>query len=225
MRIELMVIRLTATLGLAAAQVQLGLRYGAGEGVPQDDAESARWLRRAAEQGDCAAQTLLGPIYLDGRGVPQDGPEAVRWLRRAAAQGAASDGRTAWGWVSRARLVRERTGLSAQLMLGHVYEAGYPGVEQDDAEAVRWYRLAAEHGLGEAQFNLGFMYQDGRGVPQDDVQAYMWTSLAASHSYGKIVETAVQYIDVLAGALTPEALNEAQCLAREWEEMWARTPR
>ena len=37
----------------------------------------------------------------------------------------------------------------------------------DYAEAVRWYRMAADQGLADAQFVLGFMYANGQGVPQD----------------------------------------------------------
>ena len=40
------------------------------------------------------------------------------------------------------------------------------GVPQDDAEAVRWFRLAAEQGDARAQFNLGVRYDTGEGVPQ-----------------------------------------------------------
>ena len=39
------------------------------------------------------------------------------------------------------------------------------GVPEDDAEAVRWYRLAAEQGNAFAQSNLGVMYANGEGVP------------------------------------------------------------
>ena len=39
------------------------------------------------------------------------------------------------------------------------------GVPQDYAEAVSWYRLAAEQGNATAQSNLGAMYDNGRGVP------------------------------------------------------------
>jgi hypothetical protein len=35
-----------------------------------------------------------------------------------------------------------------------MYDNG-EGVPQDDAEAVRWYRLAAAQGLARGQFNLG----------------------------------------------------------------------
>ena len=36
------------------------------------------------------------------------------------------------------------------------------GVPQDYAEAVRWYRKAAEQGNATAQFSLGFMYDEGQ---------------------------------------------------------------
>jgi len=45
------------------------------------------------------------------------------------------------------------------------------GVPQDYAEAVKWYRIAAEQGDAEAQAMLGIMYLNGEGVPQDNVQA------------------------------------------------------
>ena len=40
------------------------------------------------------------------------------------------------------------------------------GVPEDDAEAVRWYRLAAEQGYAMAQSFLGAMYANGEGVPE-----------------------------------------------------------
>jgi TPR repeat protein len=45
-----------AEYGLAKAQVSLGICYANGEGVPQDDTEVAKWIRKAAEQGDADAQ-------------------------------------------------------------------------------------------------------------------------------------------------------------------------
>ena len=51
----------------------------------------------------------------------------------------------------------------AQYNLGVMYDEGR-GVRQDDAEAVRWYRQAAEQGYAAAQYNLGAMYANGRGV-------------------------------------------------------------
>jgi hypothetical protein len=53
------------------------------------------------------------------------------------------------------------------------------GVPENDAEAVRWYRLAAEQGNASAQYNLGNMYDSGEGVPENDAEAVRWYRLAA----------------------------------------------
>ena len=53
------------------------------------------------------------------------------------------------------------------------------GVPQDYKEAVKWYRLAAEQGYADAQYNLGLMYSNGEGVPQDYKEAVKWYRLAA----------------------------------------------
>ena len=59
-----------------------------------------------------------------------------------------------------------------------MYFTGH-GVIKDQAEAVRWYQLAADQGLSQAQFNLGYAYDVGQGVPQDYVHAFDWYQLAA----------------------------------------------
>ena len=52
-------------------------------------------------------------------------------------------------------------------------------IPEDDEEAVKWFRLAAEQGNAHAQNNLGEIYRDGTGVPQDDTEAMKWYRLAA----------------------------------------------
>ena len=47
------------------------------------------------------------------------------------------------------------------------------------AQAVEWYRKAAEQGHANAQNNLGAMYEYATGVPQDDAQAVEWYRKAA----------------------------------------------
>ena len=58
-----------------------------------------------------------------------------------------------------------------------MYLAGQ-GVKQDSAEAVRWYRLAADKGYAIAQHNLGSIHSNGRYLPQDYVEAAKWFQLA-----------------------------------------------
>ena len=53
----------------------------------------------------------------------------------------------------------------AQFNLAAMYAKGH-GVPQSYAEAVKWYRLAAEQGFAMARANLGLIYKNGQGVPQ-----------------------------------------------------------
>jgi len=87
-------------------------------------------------------------------------------------------------------------------------------VPQDDKEAVRWNRLAADLGFASAQYNLGFMYANGRGVPQDYEKAHMWYNISAGNGN----ESARKNRDLLAKEMTPEAVSQAQELASKWME-------
>ncbi len=73
----------------------------------------------------------------------------------------------------------EQGDADAQLNWGALYANGSNGLPHDDAEAVKWYRLAAEQGHPTAQFYLGLMYVAGRGVPKNDAEAVKWYRLAA----------------------------------------------
>ena len=54
---------------------------------------------------------------------------------------------------------------------------------QDDAQAVTWYRKAADQGNADAQANLGLMYANGHGVLRDDAQAVAWFRKAADQGF------------------------------------------
>ena len=53
------------------------------------------------------------------------------------------------------------------------------------AEALRWYRVAAEQGYVAAQYNLANLYRRGDGAPQDEAQAVHWYRLAAEGGFAK----------------------------------------
>ncbi len=76
----------------------------------------------------------------------------------------------------------ERGNVSAQAELGRRYYVG-EGVPQDDAEAVRWTRLAAEQRHAPAQYSLGLLYFRGRGVAGDDAAAGRWYRAAAEQGH------------------------------------------
>ena len=102
----------------------------------------------------------------------------------------------------------ERGLAFAQVNLGLMYDNG-EGVPENDAEAVRWYRLAAEQGNALAQTNLGLMYATGEGVPQNNARAYMWWSVAAAQGN----ESARGNRDIVADRLAPDQLARGQDMA------------
>ena len=123
-----------AAQGDIVAQYNLGLMYFAGQGVPQDYGQAAKWFRKAAERGDAPAQYSLGLIYQAGQGVGRDALEAAMWYRKAAEQGY----------------------VYAQSILGFMYGDG-EGVPTDYVEAYLWLSLAAAAGDGDASDFRDFM--------------------------------------------------------------------
>jgi S1-C subfamily serine protease len=53
-------------------QFSIGLLYARGQGVPQDEAEAAKWIQQAADKGHAEAQATLGAMFQHGKGEPQD---------------------------------------------------------------------------------------------------------------------------------------------------------
>jgi TPR repeat protein len=80
-------LRALAEGGDAEAQINMGVLYDRGQGVPKDSGEAAAWYRKAAEQGDALGQHNLGSMYEEGEGVPKDLVIAYMWQNLAAAQG------------------------------------------------------------------------------------------------------------------------------------------
>ncbi len=81
--------------------------------------------------------------------------------------------------------------------LGACYELGR-GVPQSQAQAVAWYRRAADQGEARAQANLGHAYARGRGVAQDHAQAAAWYRRAADQGHAS---SQIELADLYARAL------------------------
>lgn len=83
----------------------------------------------------------------------------------------------------------------AKYAFGWLYFTGQ-GVSQNDAEAIRWFSMAAEQGDASAENSLGQMYAQGRGVPQNNVEAIKWFRMAADqgHANAQFNLGAIYYI-------------------------------
>jgi TPR repeat protein len=68
-----------------------------------------------------------------------------------------------------------------QFLRGHGYANGI-NVAKDHAEAVKWYRKAADQNHALAQVYLGVCYENGQGVVKDEVEAVKWYRKAADQN-------------------------------------------
>jgi localization factor PodJL len=188
----------TANLGYAPAQLYLASLYENGRvGVKKDLAEARRWTERAAQGGDRTAMHNLALYAFEGvGGQPKNAPLAAQWFRRAADLGL----------------------VDSQYNLGRLYEQGL-GVNQNPAEAYKWYLVAARSGDGESRQSAervrAKLSADAQGVAQRAAAGYRsaaTTAAAASSPSGVIAQRALSrlgyYQGPRDGAASP-ALNMA----------------
>lgn len=151
--------------------------------VPQDEAAGVRWFFRAAEAGDVDALRKCAGFLLYGEhGVAVDAVAAVALCRRAvgpdveASQdgwsmrrlacchhfgvGTEQDEEEAFRWLARAARIRNDD--DTLYAVGGEYER-----RGDDANALRFYRLAADLGHPAALKVAALWLYGGRGVRRD----------------------------------------------------------
>jgi len=153
-----------AVAGDRNAQMALSCKYEKGDGVPKNlararelrelaadqghpNAETARaneykekgdfgnalkWYRRSAAHGDAMGYYYAGDLYFHGKGTTQDYREAIRWFEQGF----------------------EKKNQYCASSLTVIYNEG-KGVPKDPGLAAKYWRKAAEFGLGVAQVNMG----------------------------------------------------------------------
>ena len=165
--------------------------------------EAAKWFRRAAENGVISAQWKLAEESKDEKDV-------LEWTKKTAGHSLSELRKERillkerfWPYETvmsykRYHSAHHRLEVEASYLilayynLGNAYANG-KGVEEDDAEAVKWLKLAAEASLdekemrgnlkdnsaiaaaiGNAQYTLGMYYEKGWGVEKDLQEAIKW---------------------------------------------------
>ncbi|WP_072934762.1 dynamin family protein [Schwartzia succinivorans] len=153
-------------------------------------AEAVKWYRKAAEVGNADAMASLGYAYDYGVGVEKDKAEALKRYKEAIKAGcndatvkkrikeieSAQSSASGFQNIYQAESTNKNSSLSAEEM--------YRKAEQyyqrhSFAEAVKWYRKAAEAGNADAMYHLGYAYEYGSGVKKDKIEAEKWYKKAA----------------------------------------------
>jgi TPR repeat protein len=81
------------------------------------------------------------------------------------------------------------------------------GVPQNNANAMSWFRKAADQGDARAQYDVGDLYFRGKGVPQSYTNAVNWTQKAADQGYAR-AESGLAYM-YSNGAGLPQSYTDA----------------
>ncbi len=87
----------------------------------------------------------------------------------------------------------------------------FASINEDDAIALKDFKLLATAGDGMSQYRLGVMYISGNGVLQDHVMAHMWFNLANTNG----IQSGGGFRDSVAAEMTLENISKAQDMARK----------
>jgi len=103
----------------------------------------------------------IATAFFEGKTVPKDHDKALVLARKSA----------------------DKHSAIGQLLMGYLYDGGYAGLQRDDAEAFRWFKLAADQNHPEALNTLGSCYFNGDGVARDLNQAFVFYQRAAGLNF------------------------------------------
>lgn len=149
-------VRDLARRGDADGLYALSMAYLFGWDVDQNEDIGYDLLEKAVAAGQTEAMALMVRLFMQGEYSGIDSERAAQLSIRSADDGIPD----------------------AQLYAGLAYMDGV-SVEQDYAEAARYFRLAANQGNQEARTSLAYLFQEGLGVEKDETKAYRLYTTAA----------------------------------------------
>lgn len=159
-------------------------QLSAASGATEDRERALNALVPLAETGDAYSQLMLGNLLVGGEG--NDIQDGLNWLRKAGEQG----------------------NPIAQRNLGILYREGRV-VAQDTAEALKWYRLAADRGCFQTELAA---LDEAQG---DFSEAFKWCEIAARAGDSG----AIRLRDTLASKMSPGEVADARKRAAEFKPL------
>jgi hypothetical protein len=152
----------------------------------------------AAEKGDTNSQVLLARVYTLGLTGTQDPVQAFKWCSQSATHANAE----------------------AANMLGQMYQFGQ-GTPPNLELAVHWYQIAANSGFPPGEYNLGLMYESGRGVGQSYIIAQQLIAKAAKQGLGEAMGE-LPYVTARARGQQQQAQSAAakRTTRCQWSFQW-----
>ena len=171
-----------------AAYTSIGYLYSKGYGVEKNDDKAVQYYELAAEQDDPYGIYNLANNYDYGRGAEQDLTRAITLYQEVLQYGnpiyhqdiLISAARRLGqmhdegigvnqNHVKALEYYQQAADLNDEYSLGVLYES-----QQNFAEAIYWYRRAANEGIKSAMEKLVVIYEEGIGVSVNEEEAERW---------------------------------------------------
>lgn len=149
----------------------MGLCYGNGIGVGEDDYEAFEWYEKAANNGFDMGMYNLADRYYYGEGIRKDYKRAVQWYEACL----------------NSPLIDEDTKKEIYENLGDIYFDGGKGIRQDYQKAYNYYHKSADLGSASAMNMIGRMYNNGYYVTKSTSKANEWykKAIKEGNTYAK----------------------------------------
>jgi uncharacterized protein len=174
--------------------LMLGSMYMEGDGVSKNEKTGAKYFKLSAEHDKVEAMAILMNHYLDGTDDSEPNElEAMKWAKKAAENGSIEairflgsnyysegDYENAAAYLSRTAEVGD---VHSLLLYGYMLQTG-EGVEKNEKEAVKLYRMGAEKNNPACMTNLANLYVNGTGVPVDYKKALDYYHKASEQEFG-----------------------------------------
>lgn len=158
-------LKLADEKGHPEAMYIIGLLNEQGKGrwfASDSDALSGYQKAASPPLNNAKAQYKMGVFYEEGRGgLERDIVKALEWYKKAALQ-------------------KNPEGL---LRIGLALKNGEGNEPVDYDKMISYFTEAAQLGLAEAQYQLGYCYENGIGVPLSIIQAKHWYGKAAKQDH------------------------------------------
>jgi hypothetical protein len=183
------------------AQIFLARMYNSGRGVKKDESRGVYWYTKAVEHGNPEAHMFLSEMYKSGIGVQKDSVKAlelkmkgIEIYKKAADKGdldaLVKSASYEVDKEKKDRIYQEaalKGNSRAQYIVGMACRT-----KNDYKTAMEWFKKSAEGGDPNAQYAIGYMYDNALGVEKNRAKAIEFFRKAALQGVGMSMKKAAE---------------------------------
>ena len=170
--------RLAAEQGYMPAQLNLGIMYKNGKGVPKDKHKAYQWWLKARKQDIQRARDNLETSYQD---ILKNGSVEIQYYLADLYD---------WHYNKKYRAMElyekaaEKGNIEAFYDIGVIYNNKEQNILFNHKKtAAKFWTKASKQGHAKSQYKLGIAYENGSGVSQDYKQAFKWYTKSDNNGY------------------------------------------